>query len=27
MFFEDVIIDGAARPRFAFIGSQEHTSL
>ena len=27
MFFEDVIIDGAVRPRFAFIGSPEHTSL
>ena len=27
MFFEDVIIDGAVQPRFAFIGSPEHTSL
>ena len=27
MFFEDVLIDGAARPRFAFAGSPEHLSL
>ena len=27
MFFEDVILDGAVRPRFTFIGSSEHTSL
>lgn len=27
MFFEDVTIDGAARPRFAFVGSAAHTSL
>ena len=27
MFFEDVTIDGAARPRFAFAGSPEHLSL